>query len=499
MNLSPELIAVKNTIRECASNYGLDFFETFFELLDVGEVNEIAAFSGFPKRYPHWRFGMTYDKLSKGHTYGLQKIYELVINNDPCYAYLISANSLVDQKLIIAHVLAHSDFFKNNMWFANTNRKMIDQMANHTVRIHRHIDRIGYGRVEEFLDACLALENTIDLFASYTDDIPSNKIDVEKDIWELGRTEDWVVKIPSKDYMDPFINPPEFIEEQQIRLEHEASKPPKFPREPERDLMRFLLYHAPLRQWERDILSIVRNEAYYFAPQGMTKIMNEGWATYWHSKIMTQDILDASEIVDFADVNSRVLCCSPTSLNPYKLGLELFKDIEDRWNKGKFGKEWDECKNLDAIANWDLKLDLGRKKIFEVRKVMNDVSFIDTFLTEKFCHEQKLFMYSYNEETERTELVHRDFKLIKQKLLTELTNAGQPRIDVIDGNYKNKGELFLCHRWDGSDLKQSFTEDTLKSIFKLWTRPVHIKTVLDDDPIIVSFDGNQIEVASDGN
>ena len=130
----PELLAAKKQIREQARAYGLDFYPTIFEMCDYEQMNQIAAYGGFPQRYPHWRFGMEYERLRKQHHYGLGRIYEMVINNDPCYAYLQESNPLVDQKLVIAHVYGHCDFFKNNLWFAPTNRKMMDEMANHGPR-----------------------------------------------------------------------------------------------------------------------------------------------------------------------------------------------------------------------------------------------------------------------------------------------------------------------------------------------------------------------------
>ena len=125
-------------------------------------MNEVAAFGGFPVRYPHWRFGMEFEQLSKSYDYGLSKIYEMVINNDPAYAYLLEGNSLVDQKMVMAHVLGHVDFFKNNYFFSKTNRRMIDGMANHATRVRRHIERLGIEKVESFIDSCLSLENLID-------------------------------------------------------------------------------------------------------------------------------------------------------------------------------------------------------------------------------------------------------------------------------------------------------------------------------------------------
>src|SRR3990172_7381914 len=160
--LPAEIQAAQKDLEARARGYGLDFFETIFEVVDYEEMSMLAAFGGFPQRYPHWRFGAQYDELTKGYSYGLQKIYEMVINTDPCYAYLLEANALSDQKLVIAHVYGHCDFFKNNAWFSRTNRRMLDEMANHAARVNRNVDRFGHQVVEEFIDACLSLEDLID-------------------------------------------------------------------------------------------------------------------------------------------------------------------------------------------------------------------------------------------------------------------------------------------------------------------------------------------------
>ncbi len=160
--------------------------------------------------------------------------------------------------------------------------------------------------------------------------------------------------------------------------------------------MLFLLEHAPLKPWQADVLSIIRDEAYYFAPQAQTKIMNEGWASYWHSSMMTRGQLRADEVIHYCDHHSGTLASSPNKLNPYKLGIELFRDIEERWNQGRFGKEYDECDDLQAKRNWNRDTGLGRQKIFEVRRIHNDLTFIDEFLTLDFCRQYKLFSFGYN-------------------------------------------------------------------------------------------------------
>jgi len=484
--LPKELVETQAEIERYAREYGLDFPEIRYIMLDYAQINEVAAYDGFPTRYPHWRFGMEYDRLSKSYAYGLHRIYEMVINNDPVYAYLLVSNTFVDQKLVMAHVCGHADFFKNNLWFAHTNRRMLDEMANHGMRIRRYIERVGFEAVENFLDICLSLDNLIDVHAPGIHRRPTPRRPDEEEERPVVR------KLQAKSYMDEYINPPEFIEAQKRKIEAEKQKRKKFPEEPERDVLLFLLEHAPLENWQHDILAIVREEAYYFAPQRQTKIMNEGWASYWHSKIMTEKALKPSELIDYADHHSGTMAVTPGRLNPYKIGLELFRDIEERWDKGQFGPEWEACDDAIAKENWDLKLGLGRQKIFEVRKIYNDVGFIDAFLTEDFVRRHKLFTYRYDKQTRQYRIDSRDFKEIKRVLLFQLTNFGQPVITVEDANYNNRGELYLKHHHEGVDLHTAYAIDTLANLAAIWQRPVHIETVVESEGrVLFSHDGRE--------
>ena len=487
--LTLDLVGMRDRVRQYARDFGLDFFEVSFELLDYDQLNMVAAYGGFPTRYPHWKFGMEFEELQKTYSYGLSKIYELVINNDPCYAYLMKCNNLVDQKLVMAHVYAHSDFFKNNYWFSCTNRKMMDEIANHGVRIRRYIERYGQQKVEEFIDCCLSLENLIDGHSPYS--LRQRKKREEEKQAEKDALQP--TRLKAKSYMESFINPPTFLEEERQRIQQKLEEMKKFPENPEKDILLFLMENAQLERWQRDVLSIVREESYYFAPQGMTKIMNEGWASYWHSKIMTEKACTADEIIDYADHHSATMATQPGSLNPYKLGIELFRDIEERWNKGKFGSEWDDCDDAAAKYSWDKQLGLGRQKIFEVRKIYNDVTFIDEFLTPEFAEKQKLFAYTYNKQTQEYVIETRDFKAVKEKLLFGLANFGQPYIYVEDGNYKNRGELYLIHRNDGYSLRPDHARDTMENLFKVWQRPVHLETVMEKRRKVMTFSGSKHE------
>lgn len=484
-SLPPRLAELKEEIQGYAEAFGLSCFKTVFEVLAYDELNMVASYGGFPTRYPHWRWGMEYERLSKGYEYGLSKIYELVINNDPCYAYLLESNAEVDQKLVMAHVFGHCDFFKNNFYFQHTNRKMIDQMANHATRVRRWIDKLGVEKVEDFIDRTLSLENLIDTHSPYIRRNPDPRT-VEDETRSNDKVEGFKV---SREYMRGFVNPQEYLDAQRKRIQDKKTAAKKFPERPQRDVLLFLLEHAPLEDWEFDILGLLREEAYYFAPQPQTKIMNEGWASYWHSRIMTEKALTDAEVLDYADHHSGVMGIRPGSFNPYKVGIELFRDIEDRWNKGRFGKEYDDCDDLRARRAWDKKLGGGREKIFEVRKHYNDVTFIDTFLTLEFAQEQKLFVYGFNEKRNSWEIMDREFRKVKQKLLQKLTNFGQPVIEVVDGNYENRSELLLVHRHDGLDLKSDHAKETLHHVQTLWRRPVNLLTRAENKGLLMRFDG----------
>jgi stage V sporulation protein R len=489
-NLTPELERNQEQTRELAARYGLDCYDVVFELVDFDELNMIAAYGGFPTRYPHWRFGMEYEQLSKSYAWGLSKIYELVINNDPCYAYLMRSNSLTDQKLVMAHVYGHCDFFKNNLWFSRTSRKMMDVMANNGARIRRYMDRHGVERVEEFIDCVLSLDNLIDVYSPFI--VRSDGTAVEED----APPGDY--KIAAKDYMDRYINPPEYLEAQRRqerrRREQLSERQRDLPVRPQRDVLLFLLEHAPLDLWQQDVLAILRDESYYFAPQGMTKIMNEGWAVFWHSHLMTHHLLEAAEVVNYADAHSGTLFTRPGQINPYKLGVELFRDIEDRWNRGRFGVEYERCDDADVKRKWNRNLGEGRDKILQVRKIYNDVTFIDEFVNDEFAHAQKLYVYHFNPATGRYEIADRDYRKIKKQLLNALTNFGNPIIYVANGNYKNRGELYLFHEWAGVDLQFEYAIKTLQNLYRLWKRPVHIETREEGKGRLLSFDGEDAEI-----
>jgi stage V sporulation protein R len=443
--LTAELEALSRHIEEIARSSGLDFFDVVFELLDARDVNAVAAYGGFPVRYPSWRFGMEYERLEKGHAWGLSKIYELVINNDPTYAYLVRSNSLMEQKLVMAHVFGHADFFKHNVWFQPTERRMLDVMANHGTRIRRYIDLHGQDVVDRFLDLTLALDTLIDPY---------------QPLRELRR-EVAVGAAPRQSHRERALRSLERVREEAPAV----AQAPAGPGLPTFDVLGFLCEEAPVEPWQRDVLRMLRAEAGYFAPQRMTKIMNEGWASFWHSRILTRGLLGPEEIVDFADCHSGATAAAPGQLNPYKLGIELFRHAEE------------------------LGLDL-----FRLRAVHNDASFVDALVDEEFCEQSRLFLFARNPRTSRAEIADRDWRAVKRALLAQLSWGGLPRIALVDRNREGKGGLHLEHRHDGRDLELASAGETLRRIAELWRGPVSLATRVEGKGRLLVVEGEELRV-----
>src|SRR5579871_5088462 len=249
---------------EEARNFGLDPFPTHFELVPASIMYEFASYS-LPGRFSHWTHGKAYHRQKMQYDFGLSKIYEMVVNTNPSYAFLMDMNNLLQQTFVVAHVFGHTDFFKNNAYFRHTSRRMIDKVSIHAERIAKYEFDHGKAEVERFLDAVLSIQEHVDYNLLIRENEPTKQ-------GEKPRTK------PSSEYDDLWglENKAKKAEEERDRL---PGKPPKFPEKPEKDLLLFIMRHAPhLQPWQRDIIDIVRTEMLYFVPQMQTKTMNEGWA-----------------------------------------------------------------------------------------------------------------------------------------------------------------------------------------------------------------------------
>lgn len=470
----------------------LDFFPQRFELVNLAELQVILAREGFPRRYEHYSFGQNFESQSVRDTYGLGRTYELVINTNPCVAYLLDTNSVMETRVVMAHVYFHNIFFKHNAYFSATDRGMLNTMGEHAERIKRYQEEYGLWEVERFLDICHSLSNLIDVHSVSFQRASHNSQEssvLERRLVEPIRP----VRFEVPEYLDRYVNPPEVLRAQAEKEKVARDKARKaIPPEPEQDILLFLMKHAPLDEWQRDIISIVRDEAYYFAPQRMTKIMNEGWASYWHSKIMTENLLPLypAEVVDYCDFNASVLApWGANGINPYRLGVRMFRDIEDRWNRGTFGPDWENCRDMGERRAWDKQLNQGLEEICNAMKNQNDLTFIYKYLTPEFCAENKFFVTERDDEGELC-VSSEEFEKIRVQLMSQLANLGQPKLSVVNANHDNSGELIIVHSFDDQMLDLALAEPTIKNLHSLWGRRVSLLTRDErNNPFLLSFDG----------
>lgn len=258
-------------IMEIADGFGLDYYPMRYEICPADIIYTFGAY-GMPTRFSHWSFGKTFNKMKMQYDFGLSKIYELVINSNPCYAFLLDGNSLIQNKLIVAHVLAHCDFFKNNIRFSTSNRNMVESMSATAERVNQYEMEHGTEAVESFIDAVLAIQEHIDPQL-----IKPKKLDKKRYTDQLIKQtkENAQPNKPSGEYDDLWdLDPANILDKTNTPQQHQ------FPPEPEKDIVWFIQEYSPvLEDWQRDIMSMLREEMLYFWPQMETKIMNEGWAS----------------------------------------------------------------------------------------------------------------------------------------------------------------------------------------------------------------------------
>ncbi|MED3763646.1 SpoVR family protein [Ureibacillus terrenus] len=464
IQVDKELQKAIDEITEIAIGFGLDFYPMRYEICPADIIYTIGAY-GMPTRFSHWSFGKQFYKMKLQYDLGLSQIYELVINSNPCYAFLLESNTLTQNKLIVAHVLAHCDFFKNNVRFSNTRRDMVESMTATAERIASYERQYGKHEVEKFLDAVLSIQEHID---------PS--IIRPQLIYDEEEEEDESSIIIPTPY-DDLWKLDELVEGK--KEEKPKKKKKKFPPKPEKDLLLFIeQYSRELEEWQRDILTMMREEMLYFWPQLETKIMNEGWASYWHQRIMRELDLDTAETIEYAKLNAGVLQPSKTSINPYYLGLKIFEDIERRYDNP-----------TEEMKRMGVKPGSGREKIFEVREIESDISFIRNYLTKELVEQEDLYLFEKKGNT--YQITTKDFEKVRNQLVSMRVNGGFPYIVVEDGDYERNGELYLKHCYEGMELDPYYLEHVLPYIYQLWGRSVHLETVVEGKPVLYSYDGKR--------
>lgn len=428
---------------------GLDTYEQDFEIISYKDMLDYEAYTGMPSRYPHWSFGKAYEKNRTLYQYNLTGLpYEMVINADPCLAYLMKENTLLLQILTIAHVYGHNDFFKNNRLFKEGTeaKQTIGMFKSNADRIRSFINdpSIGYENVEAILNAAHALRLQVSRVAG------EKRLTEEQAKHQL--LEAYKDQAEVNDFLMPHSRP-------------ELPDVSKIPLNPEEDLLYFIANYGELEDWQRSILEITRKEAQYFVPQIETKIMNEGWASFWHYNLLKQLELTQELYLEFLQRHNAVIAPIPMSINPYYLGFKIFEDIEAKY---------------------------GREKLFEVRALERDESFLRRYITQELCHELHLFDYVKRGHDYIVEDVsdEKGWTAIRNVLCSTCGMNNVPNIRVIDMSKQDK-TLTLEHLYDGRELQQTYAEATLKHIYDLWKHPVKLITRLDGETATLSCDNER--------
>ena len=467
-------------IQKVAKRLGLNCYPQEFDICDHHEMIGYMAYSGMPSHYAHWSYGKAYEKQKTLYDHGVSGLpYEMVINSNPCLAYLMRDNSLLLQILTIAHVYGHNDFFANNFTFTTGSNAAytIEMFKNHAARVGAYLEdpSIGLVDVEETIDHAHAIS------LQRNRNLAVKRLSVEEQ-----RRRAWERAQPQP---DPYreIHP---------KQEYHPPNLDKLPLEPEENILAFIAAHNPyLPEWKRDLLRIVDEEARYFYPQLETKIMNEGWASYWHYTILSELGLEQGMHMEFLVRHNQVLSPAPGGLNPYHLGFVIWRDIETRWNEGRTGREHtkDEPQMEDAAHSG---LTPGRKKIFEVRKSDRDSSFLRRFLTEEIVREQFLFQHEKRgHDRVVTKIADQEnWEDIKNTLLKNVGAGTIPVIKIEDADFGQERTLYLKHYHDGRDLQIQYAEHALRHVRALWGREVVLETELSGKPTLLKFSGDELVV-----
>ena len=443
---STELEEYAGRIEELAQRLGLDYYPVDFEVAPQSLMTEIAVY-GLPVRMPHWSFGVRYIHQLVRQSMGHSKIFEVMFPGDPCRAFLMDGNSLAENTLVTAHVLGHADFSKNNALFsrfhAMAGGNIVEKAAAHAHRVQQAIELAGLEKVEAVLDAALALESHIDVSGElHRARYPEFMADKPKP---------GVSNFQKKYLTLPGESRPESLPIGPLRA--------RVPPHPEYDLLWFIANYAPeLEQWERDIFLAVRAESLYFYPVFACQIMNEGWASYWHARLLREaDFLPQPTYLAAIKAHSDVVRPfasgeqTALSVNPYHLGFTLWERIVDRHG-----------------------MDYARRVMHEE----DDFGFIRNHLDRELAEKLDLFVYEVRPGDE-IRVANRDLDAVREAILAPKFNFGAPRVAAIE--LRPDGGLVLSHEHpsDGRGLDAGRARKVLEYTRRAWRRPVRLHTVDD--------------------
>jgi stage V sporulation protein R len=460
-------------IRRVAQNFGLDTYPNQLEIITAEQMMDAYTSVGMPVSYHHWSFGKHFLTTEKGYKRGQMGLaYEIVINSNPCIAYLMEENSLTMQTLVIAHAAyGHNSFFKGNYLFRSWTdaEAIIDYMVFAKNYIAECEQRHGVEAVELLLDSCHALQN--------------HGVDRYKRPARLSLSQENARQKEREIYMQSQVN--DLWRTLPRREEHAPEDAPlRFPPEPEENLLYFIEKYAPLLEpWQREMVRITRKISQYFYPQRQTQVMNEGWATFWHYTILNQlyeeGVVGDGFMMEFLQSHTNVVYQPPvdskyySGINPYALGFAMMRDIrricEDPTDEDR---SW-----FPAIAgtDWHQALDFAMRNF-------KDESFIAQYLSPKLIRDFHFFSVLDDDHNDKLSIsaIHDEsgYRYVRQKLADQY-NIGnrEPNIQVWSVNTHGDRTLTLRHtQFQRRPLSQQ-TDEMLKHVARLWGFDVRLETV----------------------
>jgi len=488
---------IEKRIKEIAEEFGLLTTDVIFEIAPIQKMLEGMAYY-FPVNFSHWSFGRDYEKYKTIYKHTGEGIsYEQVWNLEPPKAYLVEKNPFGLTVLTIAHVYGHIDFFLGSQYtkHGRSFSDLAEQARNAAVRFKEYEAKYGKTAVEKTIDAAMSI-----MWNLHPDPFLEEELDNEiarERLLKIERAKLERTKNTTSEFKKPRTK--EEIEEIERKLKKLARQTP--PR-PIYNLLNYIAkYSAELKPWQKDILNVISDQAASLSLNAKTKMLNEGWATFWHVRIMRklfeENLITAEEHGVFNEYHARVTREDKLGFNWYRIGMKLFEYIKELWDKGRFGKEYEECKDPIKRAYWDRKLNKGMEKIFEVRSFYSNKMAIDEFFTDEFIKSARLYIYQEEVDPLTGEVVYRIVEtspqVIKRAIKTALSPHGNQLVYIQDSNYNNRGELYLVHKYYGLELDPLYRKGTMVNIYRLWGRPVHLETVEGKKPVLYTFDGKNHE------
>lgn len=481
------LIKIEDRIYEIAKEDGLDFCDIEFDIIPDQKMLEIMSYR-VPGNISNWKYGRDYEKLrtfQEKVRYSLP--FEMVINSNPSRAYIMKNNTFAIQVLVMAHVVGHVAFFTMNQHFQRTKRDIINYLSQASKRFNKYERLYGVDEVEKIIDAGHSIQFHCNPFDTETEDEKRERIFKQMKIKKHIKSNAEFADITAVDDYDK--NKEEDIALQNQKIWKKLKL--KTPVEPTEDLLRYIIDKSKvLENWQKDILEVLRQEGEYFWPQMRTPYMNEGFATLTHERIIKklfkENLLTVSEHAQFNYTNSLVKAMNPKSMNPYLVGSRIWEDVIDRWNKGKHGFEYENCNNQKEKNEWDDGSMKGREKMFEIIRSHTDWFFMQNFLTPELINDLQIYIYAKQESlfTDDWVITKQESKKIAKMIIMSFAHNNIPNIEIANGNFKNKGYLFLNHKWFGVGLDQKYCTETMRHIYNLWGNSIFIKTKQNKKDII---------------